>query len=94
MEANRPLFRILLGELSRKHRLASRSLQPLSQLRYQHQGFANSVNKTAAGMSPANVWTVMDAIKHDHAELKEYYKNILGAKDNDSKIRWQNQFTW
>ncbi|RVX71283.1 hypothetical protein B0A52_04857 [Exophiala mesophila] len=45
-------------------------------------------------MSPANEWTVMDAIKHDHAELKEYYKNILGAKDDDSKIRWQNQFTW
>lgn len=26
--------------------------------------------------------------------MKGVYKNILGAKDNDSKIRWQNQFTW
>jgi hemerythrin superfamily protein len=45
-------------------------------------------------MSSANASTVMDAIKHDHAELKDYYENILGAKDDDSKIRWQNQFTW
>ncbi|KEF59570.1 uncharacterized protein A1O9_04415 [Exophiala aquamarina CBS 119918] len=45
-------------------------------------------------MSSANALTVMDAIKHDHAELKEYYENILGANDVDSKIRWQNQFTW
>jgi hemerythrin superfamily protein len=45
-------------------------------------------------MSSANASTVMDAIKHDHAELKDYYENILGAKDDDTKIRWQNQFTW
>jgi len=45
-------------------------------------------------MSSANAGTVSDAIKHDHAELKEYYNNILSAKDDDSKIRWQNQFIW
>jgi hypothetical protein len=36
----------------------------------------------------------MDAIKHDHAELKDYYHKILDAKDSDTKARWQNQFTW
>jgi len=45
-------------------------------------------------MSTANAGTVSDSIKHDHAELKEFYDNILEAKDNDSKVRWQNQFTW
>ncbi|KAJ9616180.1 uncharacterized protein PV06_11460 [Exophiala oligosperma] len=45
-------------------------------------------------MASANTGTVSEAIKHDHAELKEYYINILSAKDDDSKIRWQNQFTW
>jgi len=45
-------------------------------------------------MSAANESRVTDAIKHDHAELKEYYDNILGAKDSDSKVRWQNQFVW
>jgi hemerythrin superfamily protein len=45
-------------------------------------------------MSSASSSKVIDAIKHDHAELKEYYENILRAKDDDSKIRWQNQFTW
>src|SRR3954462_1972081 len=45
-------------------------------------------------MSSANESTMMDAIKHDHAELQEYDNNILSAKDNDSQIRWQNQFVW
>jgi hemerythrin superfamily protein len=45
-------------------------------------------------MSSANQPTVSDAIKHDHAELKEFYNNIINASDNDSKIAWQNQFTW
>ncbi len=94
MEANRPLLRIGLGVLRRTHRLPPRNLQPFSQQCYQLEGFAKSVDKTAAAMSSANASTVMDAVKHDHAELKEYYENILGAKDDDSKIRWQNQFTW
>jgi hypothetical protein len=38
--------------------------------------------------------TVSEAIKHDHAELKEYYDQIMNAKDNDTKTRYQNQFTW
>ncbi|KIW90999.1 uncharacterized protein Z519_08782 [Cladophialophora bantiana CBS 173.52] len=44
-------------------------------------------------MSVANTSTVLNAIKHDYAELKEHYENILGAQDTDSKIHWQNQFT-
>ncbi|KAK5207821.1 hypothetical protein LTR41_006333 [Exophiala xenobiotica] len=38
--------------------------------------------------------SVSEAIKHDHAELKDYYDKIISAKDNDTKIRYQNQFTW
>lgn len=38
--------------------------------------------------------TVSETIKHDHQELDEYYNNILAATDNDTKTRWQNQFTW
>lgn len=38
--------------------------------------------------------TVSETIKHDHQELDEYYNNILAATDDDTKTRWQNQFTW
>ncbi|KAH8588031.1 hemerythrin HHE cation binding domain-containing protein [Bisporella sp. PMI_857] len=38
--------------------------------------------------------TISDAIKKDHQEIKEYAENIRTATDNDSKTRWQNQFTW
>jgi len=38
--------------------------------------------------------TVSEKITHDHRELEEYYNNILNASDNDTKTRWQNQFTW
>jgi hemerythrin superfamily protein len=37
---------------------------------------------------------VSDLIKHDHDELRTYKDNILNAKDDDEKVRWQNQFTW
>jgi hemerythrin superfamily protein len=38
--------------------------------------------------------TISDAIKKDHQEIKEYAENIRTATDDDSKTRWQNQFTW
>ena len=38
--------------------------------------------------------SISDVIKHDHRELEEYYNNILSAKTDDEKVRWQNQFTW
>lgn len=38
--------------------------------------------------------SISDAIKQDHRELEEYYKNIINAKDDDTKTRWQNQFVW
>ena len=38
--------------------------------------------------------SITDVITHDHAELDEYYHNILNAKDKDTKVRWQNQFVW
>ncbi|KAH7357114.1 hemerythrin HHE cation binding domain-containing protein [Rhexocercosporidium sp. MPI-PUGE-AT-0058] len=38
--------------------------------------------------------TISDAIKEDHQAIKEYAENIRTATDDDSKTRWQNQFTW
>jgi hypothetical protein len=38
--------------------------------------------------------TISDAIKRDHKEINECADNIRAAKDDDSKARWQNQFTW
>ncbi|PVH69567.1 hypothetical protein DL98DRAFT_661618 [Cadophora sp. DSE1049] len=38
--------------------------------------------------------TISDAIKKDHQEIKECAENIRKAADDDSKTRWQNQFTW
>ncbi len=37
---------------------------------------------------------IVDAITHDHRELEEFYGNVLNATDNDTKVRWQNQFVW
>lgn len=44
--------------------------------------------------SSAIMQRVSDLIKHDHNELRTYKDNILNAKDDDEKARWQNQFTW
>jgi hypothetical protein len=44
---------------------------------------------TRAAMS-----TISEAIKKDHQEIKEYANNIRAATDDDTKTRWQNQFTW
>jgi len=38
--------------------------------------------------------TISDAIKKDHEDIKEYANNIRAATDDDTKTRWQNQFTW
>jgi len=45
-------------------------------------------------MGAGNDRTVSDAVKHDHRELEEYYNNVMKAEDEDTKARWQNQFTW
>ncbi|KAK5053682.1 hypothetical protein LTR84_001643 [Exophiala bonariae] len=76
-----------------------RSLQPISSTRFQSSvpkrtDAVSKINAATANMSSANAGTISDTIKHDYEELKEYYHNILSAKDDDSKIRWQNQFTW
>ena len=52
------------------------------------------INNLYGPASIANMTTISDVIKHDHQELDEYYNNILSAKDDDEKVRWQNQFTW
>ncbi|WWD18880.1 hypothetical protein CI109_103335 [Kwoniella shandongensis] len=39
--------------------------------------------------------TVSSVIKHDHRELEEYYSKIVSSSaDDDTKIRYQNQFVW
>jgi hemerythrin superfamily protein len=38
--------------------------------------------------------TISDVIKKDHQEIKEYADNIRNARDDDTKVRWQNQLTW
>ncbi|KAG0647677.1 putative hemerythrin [Hyphodiscus hymeniophilus] len=50
---------------------------------------ANTSCLRAAAMS-----TISAAITKDHQEIKEYANNIRQATDDDSKTRWQNQFTW
>jgi len=51
--------------------------------------FKHSTFRSCAAMS-----TISDTIKKDHQEIKEYAENIRTATDDDSKTRWQNQFTW
>jgi hemerythrin superfamily protein len=51
--------------------------------------FKHNTFRSCAAMS-----TISDAIKKDHQEIKEYAENIRTATDDDSKTRWQNQFTW
>lgn len=38
--------------------------------------------------------TVSETITHDHREHQDYYNKIIDASDYDTKVRWQNQFTW
>ncbi|EAS33708.3 HHE domain-containing protein [Coccidioides immitis RS] len=35
-----------------------------------------------------------DSVKKDHRELEDYYNQIINATDDDTKIRYRNQFTW
>ncbi|KAJ8124553.1 hypothetical protein O1611_g9085 [Lasiodiplodia mahajangana] len=37
---------------------------------------------------------ISEAIKDDHREIEQAYKNIINAQTSDEKIRWRNQFTW
>jgi hypothetical protein len=96
MESIHPLLSRSLGCLHHAHRLPLRILPAVLSTRYQRRATTggSSLNRAAAAMSSANESRVMDAIKHDHAELKDYYDKILAAKDDDSKARWQYQFTW
>lgn len=97
MAATRHLSKVLTACPRYPRQLLLRNnVVPFSQSRLQSslQDNINKVNHATANMSAANAGTISDVIKHDHAELKEYYDNILSAKDSDSKIRWQNQFTW
>lgn len=46
---------------------------------------------TISGIQGGSIFSV---IKHDHSELKQFYDAIKEAKDDDTKVRYQNQFTW
>ena len=69
--------------------LAARLTQRLS-----HRQLSNSAYGLSSHIHRCNMGTLSDIIVHDHVELDRYYNNILNSKDNDSKTRWQNQFTW
>ena len=49
--------------------------------------------RTFSRTMPASA-LISDAVKHDHRELEEYYDKIVNATDDDTKVRYQNQFTW
>ncbi|TVY83687.1 putative hemerythrin-like protein [Lachnellula suecica] len=49
---------------------------------------------TIRSLAAMSMSTISDAIKKDHQEIKTYAENIRTATDDDSKVRWQNQFTW
>ena len=38
--------------------------------------------------------TVSCVVMHDHRELEDYYQQIINASDDDTKVRYQNLFTW
>ncbi|KAF7959339.1 hypothetical protein EAE96_000959 [Botrytis aclada] len=38
--------------------------------------------------------TITDAILKDHKEIRQYADKIRQATDDDTRARWQNQFTW
>ncbi|TGO44616.1 hypothetical protein BCON_0488g00010 [Botryotinia convoluta] len=38
--------------------------------------------------------TITDAILKDHEEIRQYADKIRQATDDDTRARWQNQFTW
>ncbi|KAI9832738.1 MAG: hypothetical protein M1826_001297 [Phylliscum demangeonii] len=38
--------------------------------------------------------TVTEALTQDHREIEDAYNNIINATDDDTRVRWQNQFTW
>jgi len=94
MAAARNLPKVASRALYQSRYLPLGSLTAISKPEHQRRFIGSSQGTTAPTMSSTNGTTVMDAIKHDHDELKEYYNNILSAKDDDSKIRWQNQFVW
>lgn len=38
--------------------------------------------------------TISEAIKKDHAELKQYYEEVTKSNDHDHQQRYGNQFCW
>ncbi|TGO12791.1 hypothetical protein BTUL_0082g00360 [Botrytis tulipae] len=38
--------------------------------------------------------TITDAVLKDHEEIRQYADKIRQATDDDTRARWQNQFTW
>lgn len=52
------------------------------------------VNSRFFSATAVSMTKISEAIKDDHRELEQAYKNILDAQTSDEKIRWRNQFTW
>lgn len=63
-----------------------------------HQAANNPIQQlkriSAAISTQTGSPTTSDLIVHDHSELSDYYKQIKNAEDEETKVKWQNQFTW
>jgi len=66
----------------------------VTKARHPSELLVNHIFKYKAVKFYATMSTISDAIMKDHQEIKEYAENIRTATDDDSKTRWQNQFTW
>jgi len=49
---------------------------------------------SASIVTQAGSERTIDHIVRDHRELSDYYKQIKSAQDEETKAKWQNQFTW
>jgi len=85
MATLRPLTRVsrkTLARPSNSSRVAANNLLKPSKL-------VSATIVTQAGSEKT-----IDHIIRDHRELSDYYKQIKGAEDEETKGKWQNQFTW
>lgn len=46
------------------------------------------------GSKLAPMSTISEALKKDHREIEDYYKEVINSTDDDHQQRFGNQFTW
>lgn len=68
---------------------------PLSSVGSKAFSKPSTINNTRLFSATSAAKTLISqSIKHDHAELEQYYNNIKKVKTNEEKTEWRNQFTW